>query len=186
MTSNCLMNLKKIWKDPVISGVLSSLIFGLLQVVWSAVLIFIGSVNSDFKWNGILSLLTIDIPLWIILIGIIGSLIITYLFKRYSKPSFLKMAKIENVNGFDWEWNWFYDEESKRYEICDLHPLCKQCGEPLRIRSVLDGFYSCQNRHCESILEVNTNLAIKIIQENVMKQFSSESQKYLKRNPNDF
>ena len=181
MTSNCLMNLKKIWKDPVISGVLSNLIFGLLQVVWSAVMIFIGSANSDFKWNGILSLLTIDIPLWIILIGIIGSLIITYLFKRYSKPSFLKMTNFENVNGFDWEWNWFYDEESKRYEICDLHPLCKQCGEPLRLDSCWGQAYECPNSHYEAIGSIKSAFTANIIEEEIAKKYKSEASKYLKR-----
>lgn len=159
----------KIWKDPVGSKIISSLIM--------IVLTAIGGVISE-KWtmNGILSIFQILVPLWLLLIAYILYLLISLFLSKKQKPSFLYYKSEKNVYGYDWCWSWKKNNDGK-FQICDIHPLCKECNAPMQV-NIYNNTYVCSNGHSVSSEMIKFGMAASEIQRKIREKYTDDAMKY--------
>ena len=168
--------LEKIWKDPVGSKIIGALILSLLTTIG-------GAISTGWTMKGFLSILNIQIPLWILLIAIPLYLLFLFLWNKYIRtdrhPSFLEYTKQADIYGYDWVWNWKRTEDGK-YEIYNIHPLCLICHTPLRIESVYSHSYVCSQGHNVASGYIHFGLAASEIQDNIMTKYHVEALEYFR------
>lgn len=141
------MGLKKLWKDPVWSAVISaglialaSYLFGLWPTIWQAM----GSVL------GLLAL-PISIPLWLIIVAIPALLLVIPIIialRPDREPPFTKYTN-DNIFDINWAWQWSTPTRYRsQYELKALTPRCPTCHAVLSINDYSGSLVSCINENC--------------------------------------
>lgn len=123
--------IEKVWKDPVWSCVISTLIISLGGIVINT--FTHGKVLKALMngWDGLISFFTYKIPVYWILITIVlligFYLIVQYIcFKKNENvlPSYYAYTE-DTFNGIPYRWEYCYNQ------ICNLRPLCPNCKTPI-------------------------------------------------------
>lgn len=166
--------INKIWKDPVGSKIIASV----LMLIFTSIA---GAVKTHFEWNGFVSILSINIPLWVLLLGVLLYIVLVWVLELLREPAFLKLIRIDNLYGFNWTWQWNFDKKTRRYKIVDLKPLCKTCNEKMRLESIYSRKYVCPNGHSCSSDKVKWGLAMATIQDKICERYKVDANKYLER-----
>lgn len=141
--------LLKIWRDSVWSKVISAGIIFLFGIIYAFVESLV--INGSFT-KSIMSILTMQIKLWHILLVIVLLLIFYLMRALYRAKDSVKQVENQrynflnecetNLRGYTWGWTWGEVEDSSKYEIIDLHPLCPNCKGVLTIPVIFSN-YEC-------------------------------------------
>lgn len=115
--------IKKIWKDPVGSKIISVIIIGVGSSLWSIISAMINKINFTDAWVDFWNL---QLKLWWVAIILIVYIIVEFIRTKQTKKDFLNYTQGE-WSGTKWEWSWLYDRETNKYKISNLHMLCPQC-----------------------------------------------------------
>lgn len=166
--------ISKIWKDPVGSKIVASV----LMIIITSIA---GAVKNHFEWKGFVSILRINIPLWMLLLAVLFYLVLVWVLEASRKPAFLEFIRIDNLNGFNWTWQWSFDKKTKRYKIVDLKPSCKTCNERMRLESMYSRKYVCPNGHSCSSDKVRWGLAMDTIQDKIYERYKVDANKYFEK-----
>lgn len=105
----------------------------------------ITDIKEFFTKDFLVSVLKQPLPLYTVLLGVLGLMIIVYVIRVKRNPAFLKETSMI-MGDFIWHWNWSYDKEEKNYDMVDFLPLCPQCGVELRM-GYGEHTHSCVNGH---------------------------------------
>lgn len=140
------------------------------SMVWSIILWCIAWCISAISSKGdglptFMDVLTMNIPLWILLV-IIGVIIFVFIFwKRVKRYPFLEFTSMK-IGGFEWKWIWDYDKARKKYIISALDVYCPQCNKVLtsHLYAKADRSYSCINQHFYS----DGNINLSQIEDNII------------------
>ncbi len=166
--------IKKIWNDPVGSKVIASILMIIIVAV-------VGAIKTHYQWAGFVSLLTINIPLWILLLGLALYGLVVYVVGKCRTPRFTDFVCIDNLYDFSWSWKWKFDKTSKRYKIIDLKPICRTCGERMHLESIYSKRYICPNDHTYPSTDIKWGLAMNTIQDKVYELYTKDANKYFER-----
>ncbi|MFR9546122.1 MAG: hypothetical protein SNJ29_11165 [Rikenellaceae bacterium] len=161
----------KIWKDPVWSKVISTVILGsfaYLCNLWSNGWVLLALKTA---WSWIVAFLFFEIAIIWIICGFIGLILILFLYAKLTQKSpesatipFLSYTA-DVFGGYKYRWSYFKGYSGK-YEIENLHLICSKCETPMMNDW---GGYSCprcQNRVDEDRLK-NNNEIIVLITDNI-------------------
>lgn len=105
-------------------------------------------ISLVWIWNAIISILTFEIQLWLILVGL-GLLIgILYILDKLStsktpEPDFLNYRE-GNLIKWRWTWGWEWNKHKNVWVVSNLNAHCPECGTPMIDRSGIMGlFFDC-------------------------------------------
>lgn len=115
--------------------------------------------------ESVLNILKAPIPLWyfltvLLVVGLLMYACVCVRTYRLSKKAlpFLEVTE-RDYGGFTFQWVWTKNEETGKYEMSDLWPLCPQCHKQLRVElyDPIEG-YHCSNGH---VYDLHATLDIK-------------------------
>jgi hypothetical protein len=171
--------LKKFVKNPWVLGIGTTVIGGILL---SFVLDWIKGVDwlstlqivVTFIFNTIVAFLMFELKVWWILIAIalivVALIIVAKVYDTKPKSSFLSYTK-DTVLGYTWEWEYKKTYDGK-YTICNLHPVCSDCGMRLKQSGVYGGHMDCLR--CNASYEWDDSYltdAQMLIEDNIKKKY---------------
>ena len=170
--------MKKFAKNPwaigigttVIGGVLLSFVLDWIKGVdWLSTL----KIVITFIFNVIVAFLTFELKVWWILIAValivVALIIVAKIHNSKPESSFLSYTK-DSVLGYTWEWEYKKTYEGK-YTICNLHPVCSNCGMRLKQVGVYGGQMDCLR--CNASYEWDDSYlsdAQMLIEDNIIKK----------------
>lgn len=117
--------IKRVWKDPVWSNVIATVITMAIPVCISYISAKIKDISFYDSW---INLWNLNLKLWWVAIAVIIYILIKYLKTKKSKKLFLDYRQGEWGN-IQWEWDWEYNNKSKKYTISNLNKICPSCKE---------------------------------------------------------
>ena len=175
--------LLKIWRDPVLSKVIS---VGVLGVIGTIYALLESAMNNSSFTESVIDVLTIQIKLWHILVGIIV-FVIFYSIRTLCRIktttnregvlqyNFLDECET-NLKGYIWRWTWSKIENTSKYKITDLHPLCPNCKGELTIPVVFSN-YECGkcNYEVETQYVPSTSVVKKQIVSDLRNKYPNEA-----------
>lgn len=100
---------------------------------------------KDFATISIINkILLFQIPIWLILIGIIACIFCYAVYKNKYHPKVPFIAFTQGMyQNQKWIWIWDYDKKQKKYHIKDLSIICPNCGHG--ILNIIYSDYKCGN-----------------------------------------
>ena len=141
--------------------ILVTIIGGLVEAKIESVNILEGMLNF-LKWifNGIIFILNINIPLWILLM--IGIILLALLFiiakitsNNVSAKKWYEDYTDDFFNGIRYAWE--YSESYNKFKIENFRPVCNKCkGELIPRKSIGNHYYAMEKNYCpncDKILE---------------------------------
>ena len=121
--------------------------------------------KADSIMQSINNILTAQIPFWyfLLVIAVVGVMMyawVSYCKYKESKKRlpFLDVTERDN-GGFTFQWVWKKNEETGKYRMYALWPLCPRCGKQLRVKlyDPIEG-YHCTNGH---VYDLSSTLDVK-------------------------
>ena len=142
------------------------------------------TIGNIFKWiwDALLQLLTVEIKLWWILIGIVLLRIVFFIIKNLKssenfEPDFIKY-KEDSFKRWEWSWDWEWNENKRAWIIKDLKAHCPECSTPLVDHSSHFGLNfkcpRCEYRAEDSACEEPFNIE-RIILDNIKRKRKNEN-----------
>lgn len=127
---------KKIWHDPVWSGVISGVLVAFLGVLFSLVKSLV-SENVNM-WEGLKIVFGFKVSIWLVLIVFWIILIVFRVVEKRRRNAkaapncpFVKGFVTGNYQGHIWVWNWKWYGDQKIYYVDDLSIKCPKCKDGL-------------------------------------------------------
>ena len=184
-----MLSFKQIWKDPVMSKIISGVIG--VPLFTALVSCIIGAICPDKSlFDLFVAIFSYTLPVWAVLILSIAIWIWGYRSasrhkevvaeKPEYKPGFLKENQLK-VGQFYWSWRWERDATGK-YRMKDFSPICPQCKQALSFLGMYSKYYKCANgheipfecvKHAESETQIKSWLS-KTYQEDMQDYFIDE------------
>ena len=170
--------MRRFWKSPwalalvpVVLGTILTAIYDaikdkpILSTLWEG-------LKTVFGW--VISFLNFELKVWWVLLGIaliiVALIIIAKIYVIKSNPSFLSYTK-DSVLGYTWEWEYKKTYDGK-YTICNLHPVCSNCGMRLKQVGIYRGQMECLRCDASYIWEDSyLNDAQMLIEDNIKKNY---------------
>ena len=148
--------LTEITHHPIWSKVIATAIvaIGGLLLSWIA---------SLFGKKSFGEILTLDVPLFFVVILILVAVFVTIAVKDANKE---KLPK----------WSWEQDEKNGKYYLGELHLLCPQC-RCVMYCGLYEDFYHCINGHSIYARQVEYSVSYEQIQHNILTNFPDEKGK---------
>lgn len=163
--------LTEITHHPIWSKVIATAIvaIGGLLLSWIA---------SLFGKKSFGEILTLDVPLFFVVILILVAVFVTIAVKDANKeklPKFLKITEM-TIGAYTWTWSWEQDEKNGKYYLGELHLLCPQC-RCVMYCGLYEDFYHCINGHSIYARQVEYSVSYEQIQHNILTNFPDEKGK---------
>lgn len=116
--------LKKIWKDPVWSKVISAAILATFAVIWTIIDLESLIIILRAIWNVIIAFFSIQLPLWIFIVFLVLVTLSILVFRKWTNKKKPFLGYTEDVFD-DLKCTWSYDI---RGNITDLKVFCPNCN----------------------------------------------------------
>lgn len=117
--------IKKVWNDPVWSGVIGSVVFALLGIIWSSVK---SLLSEETFAESLKSFFTFSIQLWIIVLVALIIAIVAGLYRRLKTPKRPKFLDFTKGTYQSQQWSWTWEKVGKNsYRVENLYLMCPAC-----------------------------------------------------------
>ncbi len=169
--------LKKIWKDPVWSKVISVGVLTLLG--WLGDKLSDGWVLSALKtvWRWIKLVMVYEVAIYWVIILIIVLIIVSFIMTNKSKPKPLfkyENYKKDKIGDYKYLWDYKFDSHEFKLKVNNIYLLCPECATQMTDKQDLT--YVCPR--CRNIVDaldtINKNDLLAIINDNIRKKYETK------------
>ncbi len=140
---------KNIFKSPWTISIGTAIFSLFLTIIYDSVkqkpiLSTIGAILK-WIWNLIINILTFNIRVWWLLLGIALLILVLYLVDKFKKEETFKPDFYSYREGrfkrWKWTWGWKWSQSKGAWVIENLEAHCPNCDTPLIDNSSMYGYY---------------------------------------------